>query len=152
VVQVGPGVEIEEFLDLVGVMGGQVVDDAVQVVTKLSEQVEPVTQPATVPSCTLNPANRTAVPLRSYSSSLRSFLPGAARTVGLTRALAWIEVFSSTDHTTALVGGPRYRPHTSAAFSQKSGSWLVIHDCTGHRFRSSPRQMRQIGDAEMGTP
>jgi hypothetical protein len=103
VVQVGPGVEIEEFLDLVGVMGGQVVDDAVQVVTKLSEQVEPVTQPATVPSCTLNPANRTAVPLRSYSSSLRSFLPGAARTVGLTRALAWIEVFSSTDQTELLL-------------------------------------------------
>ncbi len=55
--------------------------------TKLSEHVEPVTQVAMVPSCTFNPANRTAVPLRSYSNSRRSFLPGAARTVGLTPGL-----------------------------------------------------------------
>jgi hypothetical protein len=36
----------------------------------------------------------------------------------LIRALAWKEVFSSTDHTMAFSGGLRYRPHTSAAFPE----------------------------------
>jgi hypothetical protein len=60
--------------------------------------------------------------------------------------------FSSTDHTTAFSGGLRYRPHTSAAFSQKSGSWEVIHDSVCHGLRSSERQMRHTCEAEMPTP
>ena len=88
--------------------------------------MESVTQPTTSPWCTFKAANSTAVPWRSYSNSRRSAWPGTAGRVGLTRALACIPVFSSTDHTTALLGGSRYRPHTSPAFSQKSGSWLVI--------------------------
>jgi len=70
----------------------------------------------------------------------------------LTRDLAWIPVFSSTDHTITFSGGSRYRPHTSPAFSQKSGSWLVIHDSVCHGFRSNERQMRHAWDAEIGTP
>ena len=52
----------------------------------------------------------------------------------------------------AFCGGLRYRPHTSAAFSQKSGSWLVIHDSTCQGFRSKALQIRQHCDAEIGTP
>src|SRR6266498_5039370 len=121
-------------------------------VTKLSEQVESVTQPATSPSCTFSPANRTTVPLRSYSNSRRSAIPGTAGLVGLMRVLAWIEVFSFIDQTTAFSGGLRYRPHTSPAFSQKSGSWLVIHDSTCHGLRSNALQMRHTWEAEIATP
>jgi hypothetical protein len=45
-----------------------------------------------------------------------------------------------------------YSPQTSAAFSQKSGSWLVIHDSTCQGLRSKDLQMRQHCEAEMGTP
>ena len=114
-------------------------------------QVESVTQAATPPSWTFNPAKSTTMPLRSYSNSRRSRTPGTAGRVGLIRALAWIEVFSSTDHTTALEGGFRYNAHTSAAFSQKSGSWLVIHDSTCQDFRARAPQIRQHCDAEIGT-
>src|SRR3984957_12782194 len=120
--------------------------------TKLSERVEWVTHPATVPSWTFNPANNTAVPWRRYSNSRRTAMPGIAGRVGLTRLLACIPDFSSTDHTTAFSGGLRYRPHTSPAFSQKSGSWLVIHDSTCHGLRSHALQIRQHCDAEIGTP
>ena len=72
--------------------------------------------------------------------------------VGLTRLVAWIPDFSSTDHTTALSGGFRYRPHTSAALAQNSGSWEVIHDSVCHGLRSKPRQIRHTCDAEIGTP
>jgi hypothetical protein len=84
--------------------------------------------------------------------SRRVGIPGMAARVGLTRLLAWIPVFSSTDHTTAFSGGFRYRPHTSPAFSQKSGSWLVIQLCTCHGLRSNARQMRDTCDGEIGTP
>ena len=56
---------------------------------------------ATSPSWTLRPANSTTVPLRSYSNSRRSGVPGTAGWLGLMRALAWMGVFSSTDHTMA---------------------------------------------------
>src|SRR2546429_1474609 len=79
-------------------------------------------------------------------------VPGRAGLVGLTRDLAWIWDFSSTLQTTALVGGSRYSPHTSAAFSQKSGSWLVIQDSTCQGLRSSALQIRHAWEAEMGTP
>src|SRR5688500_11066340 len=79
-------------------------------------------------------------------------MPGTAGLVGLMRALAWMVVFSSTEKTTALMGGSRYRAHTSVAFSQKSGSWLVIHDSTCQGLRSNALQIRQHCDAEMGTP
>jgi len=79
-------------------------------------------------------------------------MPGTAGLVGFTRLLACIPVFSSTDHTMALTGGFRYRPHTSAAFSQKSGSWEVIHDSVCHGLRSRPRQIRHTCDAEIATP
>src|SRR5262245_56581040 len=61
-------------------------------------------------------------------------------------------VFSSTDHTTAFSGGFRYSPHTSPAFSQKLGSWLVIQFCICHGLRSNARQIRHTCDAEIGTP
>jgi hypothetical protein len=118
----------------------------------LSERVESVTQPATVPSCTSSPANSTAVPWRRYSNSRRAGMPGTAGLVGLTRDLACIPDFSSTLHTTAFSGGFRYRPHTSPALAQKSGSWLVIHDSTCHGLRSNARQIRHACDAEIGTP
>ncbi len=75
--------------------------------TKLSDLVESVTQPATVPSCTLSPAKSTAVPWRRYSNSRRTGMPGTAGRVGWTRLLAWMPDFSSTDHTTAFSGGLR---------------------------------------------
>jgi hypothetical protein len=68
------------------------------------------------------------------------------------RLVACIPVFSSTDHTTTFSGGFRYRPQTSPARSQKSGSWLVIQLCTCHGLRSSARQIRHTCDAEIGTP
>src|SRR5687768_16363395 len=79
-------------------------------------------------------------------------MPGTAGSVGFMRSLAWMEVFSSTEKTMALVGGSKYRAHTSAAFSQKSGSWLVIQDSTCQGLRSNDLQMRQHCEAEMGTP
>src|ERR1700730_7918483 len=79
-------------------------------------------------------------------------MPGTAGLVGLILVLAWIAVFSSTEKTTALCGGSRYRPHTSPALSQKSGSWLVIQLSTCQGLRSKARQIRQHCDAEIGTP
>src|SRR5579859_4465486 len=79
-------------------------------------------------------------------------MPGTAGLVGLILVLAWMAVFSSTEKTTALCGGSRYRPHTSAAFSQKSGSWLVIQDSTCQGLSSNARQIRQHCEAEIGTP
>src|SRR5487761_789330 len=112
-------------------------------VTKLSLLVEFVTHPAIVPSWTLRAAKRTAVPWRLYSNSRRARLPGMAGLVGLTRDLACMPDFSSTDQTTAFCGGLRERPQTSAALAQKSGSWLVIHDSTCQGLRSSALQIRQ---------
>src|SRR5487761_912513 len=120
--------------------------------TKFSERVESVTQPATCPSWTSRAAKSTAVPWRLYSNSRRAAMPGIGGLVGLTRDLACMPDFSSTLQTTAFSGGFKYRPHTSPAFSQNSGSWLVIQDWTCQGFRSSAEQMRQHCDAEMGTP
>ena len=72
--------------------------------------------------------------------------------VGLIRLLACIPVFSSTDHTRALSGGFRYRPHTSAALAQNSGSCEVIHDSVCHGLRSKLRQIRHTCDGEIATP
>lgn len=46
--------------------------------TKFSDRVESVTQPATVPSCTLKAAKSFTVPLRRYSNSRRTGMPGVA--------------------------------------------------------------------------
>ena len=57
--------------------------------------------------------------------------------VGLMRDLACMPDFSSTLQTTAFPGGLRHNPHTSPAFAQKSGSWLVIHERTCQGLRSN---------------
>src|SRR3954451_3495590 len=120
--------------------------------TKFSERVESVTHPATPPWWTWRPANNTAVPWRRYSNSRLAGIPGTAGRDGLTRLLACMPDFSSTDHTTAFSGGFRYSPHTSAALAQKSGSWLVIQLSTCHGLRSRFLQIRHAWDAEIGTP
>jgi len=45
----------------------------------------------------------------------------------------------------------RHRRRRSGS-AQKSGSWLVIHDCTCHGLRSRARQIRHACDGEIGTP
>ena len=117
--------------------------------TKFSERVESVTHPATSPSWTSSAANNTAVPWRRYSNSRRTGMPGPGRLRRVDPAVACMPDFSSTDHTTAFSGGFRYRPHTSPAFSQKSGSWLVIQLWICHGLRSSARQIRHTCDAEI---
>src|SRR5208283_3718589 len=87
-----------------------------------------------------------------YSNSRLVRLPGIAGLVGLIRDLPCMPDFSSTDQTTAFCGGLRYRPQTSAALAQKSGSWLVIHDSTCQGLRSRALQIRQACEAEMCTP
>jgi len=141
---------------------GCLVDQVLEEGDEVLRPVESLTQPATVPSCTSRAAKSMTVPLRRYSNSRRTGMPGWASSpspvagtagrVGLTRLLAWMPVFSSTDHTRAFSGGSRYSPHTSPAFSQKSGSWLVIQDWTCHGLRSSARQIRHACEAEMDTP
>jgi hypothetical protein len=78
----------------------------------------------------------------------------SARTLGRYphQNVACMPDFWSTDHTTAFSGGLRYSPHTSPAFSQKSGSWLVIQDSTCQGFKSSALQIGQHWEAELGTP
>ena len=87
-----------------------------------------------------------------YSNSRRAPVPGTAGLVALTREVACMPDFSSTDQTTAFSGGLRYSPQTSPAFSQKSGSWLVIHDSICQGFKSSAEQILQTWEAEIGTP
>ena len=109
-------------------------------------------------SWTFSPAKRTAVPLRRYSNSCltgspgRLAIAGPSGRVGLIRLLAWMPLFPSTDHTMAFSGGFTYSPHTSAAFSQNAGSWLVVHHSVCQGFRSRSLQMRHTCDAEMATP
>jgi hypothetical protein len=80
-VQVHVAVLCEELSDLRSGVGGGIAENAVQVqvegrlghkvaqeVTKLSLDVESVTHPATLLSCTLRPAKSTAVPWRLYSN------------------------------------------------------------------------------------
>jgi hypothetical protein len=45
----------------------------------------------------------------------------------------------------------KYKPHTSAALAQNSGSCEVIHDSVCHGLRSRLRQIRHTCDAEIGT-
>src|SRR5665647_1594974 len=48
--------------------------------------------------------------------------PGRIGKIGAVRSRAWIWVFSSTQTTTAFVGGSRYRPTTSRILASSSGS------------------------------
>ena len=73
--------------------------------------------------------------------------------------LSWVDTALGLDaalfvhhHTMAFSGGFKYRPHTSAAFSQNAGSWLVIHDSHCQGLRSRSLQMRHTCDAEIATP
>ena len=109
-----------------------------------SERLRPLVSEMISPVCTSRAANRQAVPLRRYSNSWRVGLPERGGLVGLMRDLACIPVFSSTDSTKALSGGFRYRPQTSAAFFQNSGSWEVSQERTRWGLRSKSSRMRQI--------
>jgi hypothetical protein len=75
---------------------------------------------------------------------------GATGWVGRVRLRAPIPVFSSTDSTSALVGGTRYSPQTSAARSQKAGSsGRVIQPRTRWGLMSRSARIRPIWEAEI---
>ncbi len=61
--------------------------------------------PDTAPEWTSSAAKRFWVPLRRYSLSRRAGRPGAGGVSGRAGSRAAIEVFSSTETTTALAGG-----------------------------------------------
>lgn len=85
-----------------------------------------------------------------YSHSCRDARPGAGGVVGAVRLRADMPVFSSTRSTSAPWGGFTYRPHTSAARSQKSGSSRrVIQPRTWWGLMSSVFRMRPICEREI---
>ena len=83
-----------------------------------------------------------AVPHRVMGALLRG--RKASGSTGWVRSRACTCVFSSTDSTTALPGGDRYKPTTSATFSTNAGSFesLKVPERCGFRFSS--RQMRPM--------
>jgi hypothetical protein len=102
------------------------------------------------PVRTSKAATREALPWRRYSNSSRAGCPGVAGRPGWRRDRAAIAVFSSTDSTIAPSGGLRYRSHTSATRSQKSGvSRRVSRPRTRCGLRSRPARIRPTWEAEM---
>src|SRR4029453_2849665 len=102
------------------------------------------------PPWTSRAASKIAVPGRTYSCSWRAGRPGPTGVVGRVRLRAPIPVFSSTDSTSALVGGTMDSPQMSAARSQKPGSsGRVIQLRTRWGLMSRSARIRPIWEAEI---
>src|SRR5215210_1940306 len=71
-------------------------------------------------------------------------MPGIIGSTGLVRARAWTWLFSSTQSTTALSGGSRYRPTTSNSLSTNSGSLDSLNVSVRCGLRSKAFQIRPI--------
>src|SRR6266508_7055355 len=134
-------VVVEERFDGRGAVSGEVVDDAVQLHPgrglgdEIGEEGDEVLRPCRVGdppgnsavghverSEQLGGAVAAVLELSPHRDPRQPLVAGAAAgsagRVGLIRLLAWIPVFSSTDHTSALSGGFKYSPQTSPALAQ----------------------------------
>src|SRR5215211_3337991 len=134
-VQVEPRMPPEPGRDRRGLVGAVVVTDhlniqpsgtALSIVVKnrlnSTARCRRCSWPITVPSATLNAANKLVIPCRASSWGRRSGIPGIIGSTGCERSNTWIWAFSSTHNTTALSGGWWYSPTTSTTFSTNSGS------------------------------
>src|SRR5947209_9838098 len=72
---------------------------------------------------------------------LFSGIPGRIGSIGAVRSSAWIWDFSSTESTTALSGGFRYKPTTSRTLASSSGSVENLNVSDRHGCRPHLRQI-----------
>ena len=112
------GISLEKFCDLVGLVCGQVIQNDVNLLVRLTagdhlfeESDEfrtgvPLGSLALhLPRLTSSAAYKDNVPLRRYSKPCRSSRPGDNGSTGSRRSSAWMAVFSSMQNTAACCGG-----------------------------------------------
>ena len=143
----------EPFADGLGLVGGQVVQDDVDVemarrsAVDVFEEREHVVSGVPFAGRGVHLAGGDVERGEQVDGAVAAVVmvaarPGLSGSDGWVRSNAWIWVFSSKLNTTARSGGSRYSPITSSSLASKSGSAEILNTSVRHGRSPASRQMR----------